>query len=505
MMGGFGGMQDVRELLEPDFSRRDVPLFVEQLQLDESQRPIVEAIIYDYEDAFKEGSQAASEGMQDLGREMAQSFMGGGGGEGGGMREAMREAMREIREEMGESELSSEERRAMFRERIQEVAQEQLNLAKEAGALDAARDVMGEILDILTKWTTERIRLHDQTVSDVKVQLTDDQLVLWPAFERFIVREKTLPNGRLSGEDTNLFLVLDDIGLSDDAFSAVEEHLDDYETALHQALTARNRYLLTSATELYRAMRDANADQAKSVLERQIRYREAVRSVNDTYRTVFVNSIPNEGERASVDAAILAEAYNRIYRASSTQRAFEAAKNLPSLSDDQLVSIAELEGAFLIEIGLRNAQLVTLTRKSDSEEQVSRGERMVAMLSGDLSRGLPFGGGSRGGGDDAMRSAMERRRELDESFRERLNALLTPAQQEEMPQARGGRGGWGDRGGRGDSGGTDRRQQMIERFDTNGDGELSDEERQKAMEEFRGGRGERGERGERGDRRDRDV
>jgi hypothetical protein len=526
MMGGFGGMQDVRELLEPEFSRRDVPLFVEQLQLDDSQRPIVEALIFDYEDAFQEGSEVASEGMRSLGREMMQAFMGGGGGGGdagggggGGMREAMRESMREIRDEMEGLDLSDEERRGMFRERMQEVAQEQLSIAQEGGVLDSARGVMGQMLDILQEWTGVRTRLHDQTVSDVKAQLSDDQLVLFPAFERFIVREKTLPNGRLSGENANLFLLLDDAGLSDDAFSAVEEHFDDYEIALHQALIARNRYIVSSATDLYRAMRDGNADQARNVLERQVRYREAVRNVNDNYRTVFVNSIVDEGERATVDAAILAEAYERIYRPSGTQRAFEAAKNLETLSDDQLVAIAELEGAFLIERGNRNTQLVSLTRKSDAEEQVSRGERMVAMLAGDLSRGMPWGG-SRGGEDDPMRSAMERRRELDESYRERLNALLTPEQQEELPQVRQGRGGggWGGRGGGGDS---ERQREFMERFDTDGDGELSGEEREKMIEEFRGGgrggrggrggeggeggEGGQGGRGERGNRRDQDV
>ena len=505
-MGGFGGMQDVRELLEPEFSRRDVPLFVEQLQLDDSQRPIVEALIFDYEDAFQEGSEAASEEMRSLGREMMQAFMGGGGGDaggggGGGMREAMRESMREIRDEMEGLDLSDEERRGMFRERMQEVAQEQLSIAQEGGALDSARGVMGQMLDILQEWTGVRTRLHDQTVSDVKAQLSDDQLVLFPAFERFIVREKTLPNGRLSGENANLFLLLDDAGLSDDAFSAVEEHFDDYEIALHQALSARNRYLVSSATDLYRAMRDGNADQARNVLERQVRYREAVRNVNDNYRTVFVNSIVDEGERATVDAAILAEAYERIYRPSGTQRAFEAAKNLETLSDDQLVAIAELEGAFLIERGNRNTQLVSLTRKSDAEEQVSRGERMVAMLAGDLSRGMPWGG-SRGGEDDEMGSAMERRRELDESYRERLNALLTPEQQEEMPQVRQGRGGggWGGRGGGGDP---ERQREFMERFDTDGDGELSGEEREKMIEEFRGGgRGGEGGRRDRGQNRD---
>ena len=40
-MRGMGGMREIQELLQPDYSRRDVPLFVEQLQLYDGQRAIV--------------------------------------------------------------------------------------------------------------------------------------------------------------------------------------------------------------------------------------------------------------------------------------------------------------------------------------------------------------------------------------------------------------------------------------------------------------------------------
>ena len=430
--GGFGGMRDIRELLEPDFQRRDVPLFVEQLQLDESQRPIVEALIFDYEDAFQEGSQAAQGEMMDMGRQMMQAFMGSGDG-GNDMRTRMRENFQNIRDEIDEieaaqGEMSEEDRRAMFRERMREAAEEQMSMAQEDGSMDTARAIMSDMLDVLEQWISERQMLHDRLVEDVKVQLTDDQLVQWPAFDRFLVREKTLPRGRLSGESVNLFLVLDDIGMSDDAFGAVEEHLDEYEVRLHESLKARNKFLLSSSTELYRAMRDGDSDAARRVLERQVRYREAVRNVNDDFRAIFVNAIQNEEERTVVKAAILAAAYERIYRDTSGQRAFESARGLEDLSEDQLEAVTDLEMAFLIELASRNNQLMGLSRKTEAKDQVERGERMVAMMSGDMSRGMPwFGRGD--DGEDEYRSAMDRRDDLDESYRERLNALLTPEQQ----------------------------------------------------------------------------
>ncbi|MCH2162677.1 MAG: hypothetical protein MK085_12500 [Phycisphaerales bacterium] len=503
-MGGFGGMQDVRELLEPDFMGRDLPLFAEQLQLDDGQKAIVEALIFDYEDAFSDGSQDTQGDLMDLGRQMMQSFMSGGGDGGGDMRTRMRDSFQNIRAEIEEieaedGEMSEEDRRQFFRTRMQEVAQESMDIAQEDGSLDEARVVMNEMIDILEDWLGERTRLHDQFVSDVKVQLTDDQLVLWPAFDRFLVREKTLPRGRLSGEEINLFMVLDDAGLSDEAFMAVEPHLDEYEVRLHGVLTARNQYLMSSAPQLYKAMRDGDADAARRVLERQVNYREAVRNLNDSYGLVFAGAIENEEERDAVLTAFREEAYDRIYRPTRAHRAFDAAIDLEGLSDEQAVAIEELEVAYVMEVAPRNQELIRLLRKTEAKDQVDRGERMVAMMSGDLSRGMPWGGGSgeQDADEEKYRDAMDRRGELDENYIARLNALLTPEQQEAMPAQRrrgggGGGSGWGTE---------EQRAQMMERFDTDGDGELSEEERRKMIEEFRGGGGGRGGEGRGGEGR----
>jgi hypothetical protein len=416
------------------------------------------------------------------------------------MQSSMRDAFRQVREELDEMEangevMDEEARRAFFRERMQEAAQEQMDIASENGAMDEARGIMSEMLVILEQWLSTRTRLHEQLVADVKVQLTDDQLVAWPAFDRFLTREKTLPRGRLSGENLNLFMVLDDAGLSEEAFEQVEQHFDDYEIRLHDALTARNNYLMSSATQMYKAMRDGDADAARNVLERQVRYREAVRNVNDEYRVIFAGAIEDENERKVIDAAILADAYQRIYRQTSAERAFGAAMGLEDLSDEQLLAVNDLQIAYMVELAPRNLQLINLLRKSEAIEQVQRGERMVSMMNGDLSRGMPWGG-ERGDEENKYRESMERRNEFDESFIERLKALLTPEQQEALPQSRRGRGGWG---GGGMEMSDERRKEIMDKYDTDKDGELSREERGKMFESFRnGGGGEGGGRGGRG-------
>lgn len=499
-MRGMGGMRDIQELLLPDYSRRDMPLFAEQLQLDDGQKAIVESLIEDYEDAFGTGSEAVQGDLMDLGRSMMQSFMGGGAM--GDMRERMRERFGAVRAELDEMEangqpLSEEERRAFFRERMEGMQQEMMQDAMDSGAFDEARGVMTEMLDILEDWVGTRKGLHDSFVSDVQIQLNDDQLVLWPAFERFLVREKSLPRGRLSGEEANLFAVVDEVELSDAAYDALEPLFDQYELDLHNALVARDDYLLTSAPKLFKAMRDGDVDDAERILKRQVALREAIRDVNDRHRQLFTAAIADEAERAALDMAILEAAYERVYRPTWGQRAFEAALGLDGLSDDTLQSIVDLQASFLSEIVGLNRMLIGELRKSEADRQVDEGTRMVAVMSGDLSRGMPFGPGGRGprgGEDDPFREGMDKRNAVDERYVEQLKALLTPEQQEALPQQRGGRGGGpGGQGGPG-GGNADRRAEMIQRFDTNGDGELNEEERRAMFESFRngGGRGNRG-------------
>jgi hypothetical protein len=302
-MRGMGGMREIQELLQPDYSRRDMPLFAEQLQLDDGQKAIVESLLEDYEDGFSGGSEAVQADLMDLGRSMMQSFMGGGAM--GDMRERMRERFGAVRAELEEMEangqpLSEEERRAFFRERMEGMQEEMMQEAMDSGAFDEARGVMTEMLDILEDWVAKRTSLHDTFVGDIQIQLSDDQLVLWPAFDRFLTREKSLPRGRLSGEEVNLFAVVDGAELSDAAYDALDALFDQYEIDLHAALTARDRYLLSSAPQLFKAMRDGEVKDAERILKQQLQYREAVRDVNDRYRTNFAASNPTRCRRSPI-------------------------------------------------------------------------------------------------------------------------------------------------------------------------------------------------------------
>jgi len=518
MMGGgrsAPGMRDMQEQLQPDFMRRDIPLFVEQLQLDDAQELVLETLFDDYEVAYEERAGEVQDQMRDMGRQMFSTMMSPE------MRDMMGERMQDIRSELEEiaaeqGDMTSEERRELFRERMRQIQDEMQAVREEQGLDLETKAAIKEIFDLFEAWMIEKAAMRERFVTGVKSQLSDDQLAAWPSFDRFLVREKSLPKSRLSGEGVNLFLAIDQFGLDDESFDRIEPMFDTYEIALHESLVARDRYLEDSAPKMYKALQNGDSDEARRIAARQVEYRKAVRNVNDQFITSFASEVQQVDEASGMEFArtLRQEAYERIYRPTRTQRAYDMALEM-EVTPDVRSAIEELYGSYRNELDAMNERIVNLVRKEEPNDQVDQVDRMSSFLQGNFMSA--WGRGGQDDGDDPVRDAYEKRNDLDETYYERLVALLTPEQVEQLPRSsrrdRGGRGG--DRGGeRGGWGGGDFnmdnmpeqvRERLIERYDTDGDGDLSEAEIEQMREQWRGGggpggggRGDRGGRGGRG-------
>ena len=509
--GGGGGMRDIQEMLQPDFMRRDVPIFVDQLQLDDTQELVLETLFDDYESDFELRSDEIQTELRDLGRQMFQSMMPQG------FQERMGQQWRDIRDEMDEieaqeGELTPERRRELIRERMTTMQEELQAEREEQGMGSEMNAAVSAIFDMLQAWTVEKAAMRETFVESLKAQLGDDQLAAWAAFDRFLVREKSLPRSRLSGEGANLFFAIDEFGLEDAEFDRIESLFDDYEISLHEALVSRDRFLETSAPKLYRALQQGSADEAKRIVERQVDYRKAIRDVNERYIQIFSAAVAENDPAvgAAFAKALNQAAHEAIYRPTRTARAFEVAMSM-DLSPEVMSAVNDLSTAYDTELVTMNEKIYRAVRKQEPKDQVAEVDRMSSFLSGNFmgAMGSRWGGGDE---DDPVREAYDQRGELDSSYYDRLAALLTPEQLEELPSSRRGRRGEGGRGGResgGPGGGSqsfnmDRmpeevRQRLTERYDTDGDGTLSEAEMEAVREQFRGrGGGGGGGRGGRG-------
>jgi hypothetical protein len=490
---GGGGMRDLREQLDPDFIRRDVPVFVEQLKLDKMQTTVLETVMKDYETEFTTASTTVQTEITELGQKLFQTFFSQD------MRDRMQQQMEQVRDELRQlreekgGEIDDETRREFFRQRMEKFQQEAQAERKASGADTETKKVLTEMFEKVSAWMTQKEAMRARFVEGLKATLNDDQLTQWDAFDRFLRREKTLPKSRLSGEGTNLIFVLDELKLSDEEIAKLATQLDEYETSLDVALKARNEFLASSTPRLFKAVQEGDSKESTRIMERQFELRTAVRNVNDQYRQAIVNAL-GEGESArSFEKAALQNGYDRVYRASTAERAFAAALEMTDLDEAVRTAVVDLQSQFLSEMGMKNKEILAVLQKSEPDQQVAESTRfvtmMAAMVNGDMTAmGGPGGGPFGNRGPDAVRDAMDTRREIDDKYLERLKALLTEEQAAQLPQ-RQGRGGQG-----GGGGGMTRmlenlpenvRADVMKRFDKNSDGQLDEAERDEAFRAMR--------------------
>ncbi len=516
-MGGMGqGMRDMREALQPDFERRDVPLFIRQLSLNDDQSGVLETLFLDYETVFQPAAEAIMTAMTDIGRSMMQSMMTPE------RQQQMRDTWDSIRKQVEEAEaangpMDDDQRRQFFREQMQKATERFANEAVDSGLDAEVKDAMNEMLSKLEAWTTRKAELRDDFVFGMKAVLDDDQMTLWPAFDRFLVREKSLSRGRISGEDVNLFFEVDELRLPPDEFAKIEPLFDGYEQRLDEALRARNAYLESSMTDLFRAVRDGKSDGAGRIFKRQADLRSAVRDVNDDYRRQMVEALGDSEWARSLDARVLEKGWQRIFRQTRTDRMFDDAMKIEGLAPETLQAVTDLYSQYRGEIAPVNERLKATARTEEPAELVRNGERFVGMMSqGIAGMARNFGPGGDADREDPMRKLFDSRDAIGERYEERLKALLTPEQYESIaPRGRGrGPGGGGGFGGPG--GGFDpnalleripeeQRKAFLDRVDANKNGKVDEDEREAVREymreqfgNFGGGAGGRGGRGGRG-------
>jgi hypothetical protein len=490
-MGRMGIQNQIRDAFEPDFVRRDIPLFKEQLTLEEAQMAVTEQLMRDYEDAFEPARDEVMNAMQEIGRQMMAPMMAPE------MQEKWRGAMDEARQQMEQmaqekgAELTPEERQQFFRTQMDKLGEQVQKEMKASGAFDQMRASLGTMVTDFNKWQETKTRLRKSFVDGLQASLTDPQAKKWPAFDRFLVREKTLSRGVISGEGVNLFIVLDEAGLSKETFAKLQGIMDDYELQLDVALKSRNDFLAANEGKYLASIQSGDADAAKRFATRSVELREKVRDVNDRYREAICAELsPDDSKR--VRSAALAAAYERVYGQNRVQRAFEAALKLEGLEASVTGAINDLLAQYSVEVVPMNDRIVQALRKEEPVNQTEEMTRVVGFMSGDVPMSQMFrrGGGGAGSGRGESQELFDKRNETNDTYMERLEKLLTPEQFESLPKGnRGGQGGmggmWGNNGPIKLSDLPQQAQDRMKQYDKNNDGTIDDTERQAMMEDFR--------------------
>lgn len=314
----FGEAAGFGEMMSPYFLRRDLTIFVDELELDEGQTAILESLYSDYEDEHEAG------------------------------KVRMLERLSNMRDELENLE----------RDRIMQL-------------------VFKPFEDRSEEWEGMRT----QFLANVEAILNGRQLEMYTQFRRQLRREKEIPKGRFSGESVNLFHAVAQLDLAPSVLEYLQPTLDQYDLRLDAALEVRERLLRDSRLAMMTSIKDDDHASALTIYDRQIDARIAVRRINDEFTMVLYEALPAEAD-AEFLATVRERAYPRIYRATAVQRILAAAKQLEGLSSETLQAIENLEASYLAEVAGINDTIRRLLQEYEPEEARFRASSFAARSEG---------------------------------------------------------------------------------------------------------------------------
>ena len=501
---------DFGELRKPDFVRRDLPIFHDELELDGIQRAIVQVLLEAYLDSFKvlvkeamprdqftlpgmdlrfggeldgedgedgqdigalvrevlknadglaeinidaDGSgnfaiaiMADTGNMDDVGADLdlgdqpvavwagsgpdaegegpaAGVFIAIGGADGMELPDDVREKLEKIAQDMAER----------LQTRLAEAEANGVNLADALPGPPRMEDMearMDEMRKAMEQFARQKETLKQDFLTQVRSQLTAEQLGNWPSFDRAFTRIKTLPNGRLDGERTDLLVLADELNLDTEQMEAVAEQLETYELALDEALLARNKYLDGATRRIDMAIQDRDFDKALSIVDAATRRRVAVRSVNSNHTEFIAEKLPAD-QAAEFRRDAMRRSYPRVYRHTVGQKSFKKARTLTGLDEDTLSSIAAIEADYDVQLAVLNERIRETIHRHQPKESRQAIEHLAAMMSGEGPPMMMMGGHDE---NDPVHAAFKKRRNLDERYMKQLHSTLTPDQVAQLPK-----------------------------------------------------------------------
>ena len=472
----------------PDYMLRDLRRFKESLLLNEEQTEIVEQILREYDESFREASTSSEESM----RSTFTSMRGNEDDPARQEQQEMRRRMRDIRDKMNSArQLQGEEGMQELEERLRgEMDSIHESMSESRAAMwqsperqAAMEDLSLYVMDQLRIKRSMRIEFE----TDLVTVLTEEQLLLWPPLQRMLVRDRLLPKGRLSGETLDVMSLVEQQQFDDETLVGLIPAINSWDVNVTSALQARDDHLVENQGAMMASFRTTDTSGGESVMKEQARLAETVRRINDDAVEQISSALPSE-EGSTFSLLARERAYPRIFRTTRVERAYLGAMDLEDLDSDILISIVELYDVLLTDLESANERVLSETQRWESQEQLERMNRFASRMSG-VNSERP---------ESPIRKAEENKQTIEESYLEQLRLLLTEEQIEELgglekrqPREDRRRSWQNDRGDRNQRGGgfEGGREAFMGRFDTNGDGEISESEREGIREHFRNGGG----------------
>lgn len=360
------------ESFQPDIMQRDLTLITQILQLEEWQRPIVEALVEDYSTAFMSGAEATKERMKQAAIEAAKSGNASGPGD----------------------------------------------------------VVLAKVMEKHAQWRQEKQQIFERFVASLKSQLGPQQQELWPKFERALRRERQLHEGELSGESVDVWLLMNRMQLSPAEQDAVRPVLDTYEVALDQALVNRMSNIARLEGDVSNALQTQDFSKAQDIQDSIMQLRILVRNTNEEGVANIAQALG--GERGEEFRRLAMETgYKDAFRPHPVLTLIDQALQIETLTPEQITQIKELRADLEKASDDYNQRFYQMLR--DEEPKIPRRKLQWTMEKKANGGQRPQPTPQSANNADPIVKMRAEREQMGEPYRVRLMAILTPEQQPMLP------------------------------------------------------------------------
>jgi hypothetical protein len=281
-------------------------------------------------------------------------------------------------------------------------------------------------------WTKRSEQIKKNFLEDLKSLLTRDEEARWPIVERELRRIRYIHDGVLSGENVDLVNITGDLLGDTEVSPELAALLNRYSEELDRALVARRAAWDENYGEYTKALTE-DPTKARRCWEAMNEARLAVRAVNDRYARLLAAEVPPE-LRERFERMCFERTYRALCRPSSVEEYINAARQLNSLSAEQVTRLEEIAAAYEARLWVYRQSAAKAWRqfeedcRKESLEQALRGEQAQDDTS---PRGQQYNGAWLPESHPINVSRRERY-ELDVQFRKHVEAVLTAAQRAEV-------------------------------------------------------------------------
>ena len=296
--------------------------------------------------------------------------------------------------------------------------------------LDAAEREFEETRDIAV-WNDFRERteqfeerkaaITEQLMADLRLLLTPEQDARWTRFERDLRRNATIDEGGLlSGETVDLVDLLDEMGVDGEVREAIWSLEDQYVTELDRALVQRNEVSDETTNQAFERFTAEGCDDMDSVMDffRELlgdamEQAARVRDINLKYAATIGRALPPD-QSAEFEDRFNELAFPRVYRASTTDRAFETILSFEDLTEEQRGRVLEAQLRYEQSRERLDANWARAIAEQEEERDVMRVMGIEPST-------------------EATREARTARRDLDRTSYEQGLQVLTEEQASRLP------------------------------------------------------------------------